>query len=118
MTDVATQYNVASYVMGIPPNRTKAELLVNIENISRLSSTWKEPLGFLNTRRVVLNTSYNFIVLAWAFGGRLTVEFYSYKSHYFLIILQQKQKSKTALKYTSDSNLYSKIQKNNRKPYK
>lgn len=49
----------ASYAISVPPNGIKAELLINIENLSCLSSTWKEPFGSLHTRMAVLNLSYN-----------------------------------------------------------
>jgi hypothetical protein len=38
VTDVATQNNAAMDAIGIPPDRIKAELLINTENISCLSS--------------------------------------------------------------------------------
>lgn len=65
----------ASYAISVPPNRIKVESLINIEKLSCLSSTWKELLGFLDTRLVVLNTSYNLLSWHGLLWGALLLSF-------------------------------------------
>lgn len=94
----------ASRAISVPPNRIKVELLINIEKFSCLSSSWKELLGFLNARLVVLNTSYNLFFWHELLWEALSLNLIHTNLIIVWLVCNKNKKLKIALKYTSNSN--------------